>query len=117
MENIKITTANKYVVEIRPFLTYDQFITIKSVFSENIIYDLTSSKVAGGEMPASALDKANKVAVSLLVIDILNEKGAKVERKPDELPLPVADGIEVMEVIERISSEATAAFDKKKAKT
>lgn len=122
MEDKTITTTNGYVVTIRPFLTYDQYIEIKRIFTSNITFNLKNTDEKGNprplseNIPASIMYDANKLAVSFLIVKILNPKGEEVKRDANSLPIPPIDGTEVMEEIMRISDEADAAFDKKKAK-
>ena len=50
------------------------------------------------------------------LVRIEDKDGVEIKRQGGELPIPLADGAEIMEEINRISNEASQAFDKKKAK-
>lgn len=121
MENKEIKTLSGYTVFIRPFFTYDQYIEIQKIWTRDVFYDAELKGVDGnpkptGKMPANVIYEANRLAVSFLIVKILDPSGKEVQRQSNELPIPPADGTEVMDVVNRLSKEAAAAFDKKKAK-
>lgn len=121
MEPKEKTTTNGYKAYIHPFLTYDQYIEIQKLWMRDAIIDTEKKDEKGnptpstGKIPATVMYEANKLAVSFLVEKILDKDGKEVKRQPHELPVPPIDGTEIMEVINEISAEAAAAFDKKKA--
>jgi hypothetical protein len=122
MENKTITTTSEYSVTLRPFLTYDQYIEIQKLWMRDVLIDTDRKDEKGtpkapsmGKIPATVMYEANKLAVSFLIVKILDPNGAEVTRQDNELPIPPADGAEVMEEVTRISNEAATAFDKKKA--
>lgn len=118
-----ITTVNEYKVTLKSFLTYDQFIEIQKLWMRDVLIDVDNKDDKGtpktpsmGKIPATVMYEANKLAVSFLVLKIENKDGVEVKRQGGELPVPLADGAQIMDEVNRISNEASQAFDKKKAK-
>ena len=125
MENKQIKTTNGYTAVIRPFLTYDQYIDIQKVWTQHVLLEVGAetpekakedAKKSISKVPANTMYEANRLAVSFLVVKILNPEGVEIKRQPHELPVPPLDGKEIMDFIDKLTSEAQEAFGKKKAK-
>lgn len=125
MEDKIITTSNGYQVTLAPFLTYDQFIEMQKIWTRDVVIDPNDKDENGvvksptpGKIPANLIYEANKMAVSFLVKKIVDPKGNEVQRENiSALPVPPADGADIMEAINKLSNEAASAFDKKKVTT
>ena len=126
MQLIEKKTTNGYTATINPFLTYDQFQDIQDLYTKGVSFDpnAVQTDAEGKEIPAkpkmsdipmSVLRDANKKAIEFLLVSIKDESGMEVDRKPGELPIPLIDGQEIMDEIDRISKDALDAFNKKKA--
>lgn len=116
MDNISITTERGYTVTLKPFLTYDDFIEVQKLWTSTTELDPNKKdeKPTFGKIPANMMYEANALLTRQLVISIVDKNGKSVERQPEKLPLPPADGQEVMEKINELYQEAADAFDKKK---
>jgi hypothetical protein len=124
MDDKIVKTTNGYTVTLRPFITYDQYVETQKLWTKDVMIDPNEKDKEGkvltpkpAKISANILYDADKMIVGFLVKSITDTDGKEISRKPDELPIPPADGQEVMEAVKQISTECAAAFDKKKATT
>ena len=121
MEDIKLETVNKYTVILHPFLTYDQYIDINSLWTKDMKLDPNKvDKEGKPEKPTMGLigmdliNQANRMAIGFLVVKILDSKGAEVKREKNQLPIPAKDAKPVIDEIQRLQKEASEAFEGEK---
>ena len=121
MEDIKLETVNKYTVILHPFLTYDQYIDINSLWTKDMKLDPNKvDKEGKPEKPTMGLigmdliNQANRMAIGFLVVKILDSKGAEVKREKNQLPIPSKDAKPVIDEIQRLQKEASEAFEGEK---
>ncbi len=117
MDDKIITTSGGYKVTLKPFLTYDQFIELQKMYTVDTKIDPQAKDPKISEFAANIVYEANKKAVGFLVVSIEDKDGKVVEREDNALPLPIADGQEVIDAINAMQNEAATSFDKKKVKT
>ena len=113
----EVKTSGGYTATIGQFLTYDEYVEIQRVYSSNATIDTSSGKPEMSKMMASVVYDAQKKAISLLVKEIKDPDGNVMQRASDSLPIPAADGQEIVNAITAITTEATESFDKKKVMT
>ena len=121
MEDIKLETVNKYTVILHPFLTYDQYIDINSLWTKDMKLDPNKvDKEGKPEKPTMGLigmdliNQAKRMAIGFLVEKILDSKGAEVKREKNQLPIPAKDAKPVIDEIQRLQKEASEAFEGEK---
>ncbi len=116
MENKTITTTNGYTAILKPFLTYDDFVEVQKIWTKSASFDPNGdlTKPVYDKIPMDIMYEANALMLTILVVSITDKDGKVVEREADKLPIPPADGQEIMNAVNVIYKEAADSFSKKK---
>ena len=122
MDDLTLTTANKYSVTYHAFINYDQFLEVQRAMADNTQIDTNKKDEEGniilpeglGLISTGRMFDFPKLLIKYLVVKIANEKGEEIKREQDSLPLPPKDSKEVMDKLAEIFNEAVEVFDDKK---
>jgi len=122
MDDLTLTTANKYTVTYHAFINYDQFLEVQRAMADNTQIDTSKKDEDGnvilpegiGLISTGRMFDFPKLLIKYLVVKIANEKGEEIKREQDSLPLPPQDSKEIMGILSGIFNEAVEVFEDKK---
>jgi len=114
METKEVKTTGGYTATLNAYLTYDQFVELQKVWTNNTLIDPTTGAQDLNKVPANLVYDAQKLAIGFLVKSITGPDGAAITRDINSLPIPPQDGQEIVDAINALTKEAADAFSKKK---
>lgn len=106
MENIEFKTPNGWTIQIRPDLTYGQFIQIQKLIASQMKVDPVTNKITS-EYEGGMLFEANRKTMEFLVIKVIDPQGIEqtnVMEAIDNMPRP--DGMALQEKVNEINAKA-----------